>query len=509
MPFDELRTSDGGARQGGADLWCTYAAVRALTWLGEKPSFPDETARFLLASRNSDGGYAWQKGLNSDAWATYYCTQALNDLSVEIPGREELERWLATTRTTSGGFAMTPGQQADVWATYYATRTHAEILGTEVPQPEELRLWLSGLQRPDGGLGWYPGAGESDVRACYYAATAWRVSFGDEPTPWHTDSLIRWLGDRQTPAGGFVFDEASREADLWATFRAVRALAALGEKPGRETDCHDWIVSRQPVSGSFTRWDDYPHADVWAAFSAVGALATLGRAPSDPSTVVAFLKKCELPQGGFTYRRIAAAGDSLATAALLLINEDAGESEVSEELARWLQEAHLPYEGGVMYMPGRGAEVRCTLWAVSALSTTGRRQLDPDRLVAWLRLLQNTDGGFGYWHGRASDMVATASALDVLAAIGSPANVLDTVALRTFVDSCRSDVGFRYSPDAAVTAASTAQALRVLHRLGSHEGLEEEQGGAGRLLSLYASRLGDTGRPLAPSRTWSPPTRSS
>ncbi|MFF3377450.1 prenyltransferase/squalene oxidase repeat-containing protein [Streptomyces sp. NPDC002680] len=495
LPFSELRTSDGGARQGTADLWCTYAAVRTLTWLGEKPADPEKTVRFLSAAQNSDGGFAWQKGLTSDVWATYYSTQALSDLGAEIPHLAELKEWIGTTRDSSGGFAMTPGQRPDVWATYYATRTYAEILGTGIPRPDDLKSWLGSLQRTDGGLGWYPGAGESDVRACYYAATAWRASFGDEPRPWAHPALVGWLDERQTPAGGFVFDESAKADDLWATFRAVRALAALGERPDREADCVDWVISRQPAAGSFTRWDDYPDADVWAAFSAVGALQTLGRTPRDTAAVVAFLQECELPEGGFTYRRAGDAGDSLATAALLLTGTANGGGadrnlDTLDGLARWLHAAHLPYEGGVMYMPGRGAEVRCTLWAVSALAAARREQLDADRLVAWLRLLQNTDGGFGYWHGRASDMVATVSALDILAALGRPADELDTAALRSFADSCRTDTGYRYSPGAAVTAASTAQALRLLHLLDDGRDTDGLRTIAGRLLSPYASRLG-------------------
>ena len=52
-----VRTDDGGARQPEADLWCSYAAVRALRWLGGKPTDPDSVADFLLSRRNDDGGF--------------------------------------------------------------------------------------------------------------------------------------------------------------------------------------------------------------------------------------------------------------------------------------------------------------------------------------------------------------------------------------------------------------------------------------------------------------------
>ncbi|MGV9690298.1 prenyltransferase/squalene oxidase repeat-containing protein [Streptomyces sp. NPDC003444] len=494
MTLDTFRTTDGGARQGGADLWCTYAAVRTLTWLGRAPADPAATARALLDCRNADGGFAWQKGLPSDVWATYYCTQALRDLGAEIPEQDELAAWLTATQHGSGGFAMTEGQRPDVWATYYATRTFREVLARPVPGAAELRDWLGALQRPEGGLGWYPGSAESDVRACYYGAMAWRAAFSRERTPWREPDLVDWLGARQTDRGGFVFDEHAEEPCLWATFRAVRALDALGAKPARAEDCARWITARQLPGTGFTRWDAYPDPDVWAAFSAVGALQTLGGDVPDAAAVETFLHDCELPQGGFTYRGAEGAGDSLATASLLLVRS-AGDDVPSpaDQEAQWLRAAHLPYEGGVMYMPGRGAEIRCTLWAVSALATTGSRGpddaadgLDADRLTEWLRRLQNRDGGFGYWHGRASDMVATVSALEILRQLDRPAEVLDTAALRAFLDACRDGSGHRHVPEGRVTCASTAQAARALHLIGEREAARERL----EALAPYASRLG-------------------
>ena len=36
--------ADGGARQGEADLWCSYAAIRTLRWLGGQIRHPDGAA---------------------------------------------------------------------------------------------------------------------------------------------------------------------------------------------------------------------------------------------------------------------------------------------------------------------------------------------------------------------------------------------------------------------------------------------------------------------------------
>ncbi|MGC4814783.1 prenyltransferase/squalene oxidase repeat-containing protein [Micromonospora sp. DT228] len=480
-----IRTGDGGARQGGADLWCTYAAVRTLTWLGRRPRNVDACVTALMSCQNNDGGFAWQRGLPSDIWATYYCTQALHDLGAAVPRRDELTHWLATLQHHTGGFAMMPGQNPDVWATYYALRTTREILGVEPGDRETLRTWLAGLQHADGGLGWYPGATEPDVRACYYGAMAWRAAFGATAAPW-TSELVSWINKRQAPSGGFRFFARSAAPCLWATFRAVRALDALGVRPDRTQDCVDWIATRARPEG-YTRWDDYLTADVWAAFSAVGALQTLRAPVPSADSVAGFLDRCELPEGGFTYREVATAGDSLATAAALLIESARnGADAAGDSYADWLVGAHLPYEGGVMYMPGRGAEVRCTLWAVSALRAAGRKLPEAERIVNWCRRIQNSDGGFGYWEGRGSDMVATASAVEALTEIGSPVEVLDTGQLRAFVASCAMSQGYRHTPDGPATCAATAQAARILGLLGDYEAAARAAG----QLDGFASRLG-------------------
>jgi prenyltransferase beta subunit len=155
------------------------------------------------------------------------------------------------------------------------------------------------------------------------------------------------------------------------------------------------------------------------------------------------------------------------------------------QAAQWLLSAHLPYEGGVMYMPGRGAEVRCTQWAAAALTRAGTPGLDAERLVAWLRRIQNADGGFGYWHGRASDMVATAAGVETLLILGRDVGSLDTPGLAAFVASCRADDGYSHTPGGRVTAAATAQALRIRMAIGG-ESAEADAS----LLDRFASPLG-------------------
>ncbi|NRQ37776.1 prenyltransferase [Nonomuraea sp. NN258] len=478
-------TTDGGARQPEADLWCSYAAIRALRWLGGEPADPDAVAAFLLSRRNDDGGFAWQRGLPSDVWATYYCAQGLADLGRECPRPDRLAAWLASTRGPDGGFGMTPGRSSDVWATYYACRLSQEILREPVDRGQDLAGWLAALQTGDGGLGWMPGGGTADVRAGYYGALAWTASGAGRPA-WDRDRLVGWLQDRQRADGGFGF-ASDTESCTWAAFRATGALRALGARP-RDTDgLVGWLSARTLDTGGFERWPGYGQADVWSAFTVVGALANLDLTPPPElaDRVIAQVRACQLPGSGFTYREADGAGDSLATAAALLDPALPGGPRRTG-LRDWLLRAQTPYEGGVMYMPGRGAEVRCTLWAASALAGTGTT-LDLDRLGPWLRDLQNTDGGVGYWVGRGSDLTSTASAVEAAVASGlDPAAVLDTARVADFVGRCSTGESWADIPGGRPSLTALAQAARTLHAIGA----PQDPHAVGTALKAGASPLG-------------------
>ena len=467
MTYDTLLTSSGVV-SGESDLWCTYAAVRTLRWLGrvgDLPS-PERVAGFLKSRQNSDGGYAWSAGMSSDAWATYYCTQALADLPAGSRGtvRRSSSAWVWSAAHPDGGFAMTPGQASDVWATYYAVRTLVEIYG-ERP-PEALFDWLAALQAEDGGLAWSPAhakGGTSDVRACYYAVTAWRTATGGKgPLPWDRERLTTWLRGRQSAAGGFTFQEGDETDCLCATFRATSALSRLDEAPRDPGGCVAWILDRLGPGGSFTRWPGYPVADVWAAFCGVGALRELGAGLDDIADgVVETVLSFRTEQGGFTYRTPELASDVLTTSAHLMAGRlsDAGERQA----LGWKESCMLPNEDGIMSMPGRGSEVRCTLWALSA----GAFQEDAParaRIAEWLAgAIQNPDGGFGYWEGRASDMVSTSAAAEILHRTGGdPAPLRD---IAEYVATCRTAPGqYANVPGGQPTLRATLQALRALHR---------------------------------------------
>jgi prenyltransferase beta subunit len=469
-----------GVSGGEPDLWCTYAAVRTLAWLDRTGTVadPDGTAAYLTGRRNADGGYAWSRGMLSDAWATFYCTQALRDMGRPVPGTEATARWLE--RTWSGeAYAMLPGQAPDVWATHFSARTAVELCGGPVPDRARLLDWLSRLQCAEGGLSWSPEdarRGKADVRACYYGVMAWRAATDNGASgapPWDVEALAAWLRDRQGEEGGFRFAPAAEVPCLWATYRAVGALAALDRAPRDPDGCRSWVMGLRGPSGAFVRWEGYDVEDVWASFCAVGTLKALG-APLAPvaDAVTARIAELACSGGGYTYREPGDAADALSTAAAVL---SAGPEAPRPDGVRWLEGCQLPNEGGVMYMPGRGSEVRCTLWALAAGAFAGDRAAR-HRIAGWLAGLQNADGGFGYWEGRGSDMVSTAAAVETAALLGGADGAgldglgLDLAGVLSFVDSCRTTEGEPFAhgnvPGAEPGLRPALQAQRVRLLLG-------------------------------------------
>lgn len=477
-----------GRGTGEADLWCTYAAVRTLHWLdrGSAVESPERTVRYLGSRRNSDGGYAWIRGMASDAWATFYCTQALRDLGAVIESTDATADWLRGT-WTGRAYGMQPGQHADVWATHFSVRTQVQVCGRHVPDPAALHSWLGDLQGADGGLCWAPehaAAGRrSDVRACYYGVVAWAESGLDGPPPWDLDRLVGWIRGMQDDDGGFRLHEGAPTPCLWATYRASGALRVLGVGPEDTDGCVAWIHARRRSRSAFVRWPDYDQEDVWASFCAIGSLRACDASVEEVSdAVVDRVREFACDAGGYTYVPPERAGDALSTASAVLIAPD---DPAAPQLREWLEGCRLPNEDGVMYMPGRGSEVRCTLWALVAGAFAGNPQTRAE-IASWIGDLQNPDGGVGYWEGRGSDLVSTVSALETLRLVAAtPAKILDIQRLREFVDSCRAGDGHGNVPGGPARLRSGLHAQRILDLLG-----DDRAAGTAALLARHEVRGG-------------------
>ncbi|MNG68879.1 Prenyltransferase and squalene oxidase repeat protein [compost metagenome] len=460
-----------GFANGQPDLWCTYAAIRSLAWV-ERLGDVDAPAlgNYLQSRRNRDGGFAWSKGMPSDAWATFYCSESLKDLGMAIARTDQTAQWIDSL-FDGDAYAMCPGQTADVWATHYALRTLLDVCQGTVTNAAALSRWLEGLQCANGGLSWSADFAQrnlADTRACFYGVMAARaLARHGLPAPsWDLPRLVGWLQAQQMACGGFRFSEAAQVPCLWATYRATASLAALQAQPLGGDACVDWIESLRGPGGAFVRWSGYDSEDVWAAFCAVGSLKALDASVAHlADELAAFIATLALPQGGYTYRPchpVDAAADVLTTAAAVLGGEL---SQVQRSAAlRWIEGCQMPNEAGLMYMPGRGAEVRCSNWGLTAGAFADRPEARK-AIGHWLASLQNPDGGFGFWEGRGSDMVSTASAAAILGQLEGDAGV-DLSRLEAFVASCRQQAGHASFPRGQTSLRAGLQALSCLAYLG-------------------------------------------
>lgn len=483
-----------GLGNGQPDLWCTYAAIRSLAWVERLQGVDAPRLQAYIQSRfNRDGGYAWSKGMPSDAWATFYCTETLKDLGLPVAATETTQPWLDSL-FDGQAYGMCQGQDADVWASHYAVRTLVNVCHGQVREPAALREWLGALQCENGGLSWSPGfarRNQADVRACFYGVMAWKAlrQQGVEVPAWDMTRLVLWLQLQQLDSGGFRFSDSADTACLWATYRATATLAALDRAPLGKRHCVDWIHSLRGERGAFVRWPGYDAEDVWAVFCAVGSLKALGEDVSAlADDVSAYLATLCVDGGGYTYREADSAADVLSSAAGIL----GGRLSSTEQQAarRWIEGCQMPNEAGIMYMPGRGSEVRCTAWGLAAGAFAGQAQ-PRRRILQWLASLQNPDGGFGFWEGRGSDMVSTASAVSILMQLGDDQGI-DLRQLEAFVLGCGHTVAageeslmFSNYPRAGVSLRASLQAFKCLKYLG-----REEPQAVAQLLARHAVRQG-------------------
>ncbi len=412
--------ADGGFRSTFSDVWCTYAAVKTLSYLNSRPKDPNKCMEFLLRNQNLDGGFGWKTGVYSDAWSTHYALEALRELGFD--NESAIERaceWILKCYNDKGGFGMTPNQHPDLWATFYAVETLHD-LRYDIPNSSKKRIveWISKRKCECGGYSWYTGY-IPDMRATFYAIMT--LNYLDSNL---TDSkTIEWIFSCQLPDRGFSFGDDYPVSDIWATSMAIRSLNILDYKFSREEtkELVTFLLDLQTYEGGFKRWKTEVNADIWATYHTVNALKFLNLnllSDINVNKLLEFVLNCQRDDGGFLYHPVYGS-DIVATFTSLMCLKFLGhyDSNIKIPAIRWLKNRQNPNEGGLEYMPARGAEVKCTLLGVIVLFIFGyspKEIVDINRCVDWIKSLQNDDGGFGWWSGRGSDLESTCFVLEFL-----------------------------------------------------------------------------------------------
>jgi Squalene-hopene cyclase C-terminal domain len=244
-----------------------------------------------------------------------------------------------------------------------------------------------------------------------------------------------FLQSRQLPSGGYA--EARRTADPELTAWVVLGLTAAGAQPGAKT--REYLVAQESRLESA--------ADFELAVAAESALG--GASPK----LVARLHDLERPNG--------AIGPGVNTTAWGVIALRQAGEPVPAKTARYLL-ARQARGGGWGWAERGGADSNDTAAVVEALAALGVRGRSIERGLAYLRRLQNRDGGFELVAGRGSDVQSTAWAIQAFLAAGREPGAR---AFRYLARRRRSDGSYRYSARYAATPVwVTAQVLPAIAR---------------------------------------------
>jgi hypothetical protein len=304
-----------------AELGAMFPGVGTAAPFAPSSTSATAAAAYLESLVRSDGGYAWEDQEQSHLTPTFAVVGCYRLLDREPPERERA-RLVEFIRTHH------PARRKALEQEHHAF---------EFQQIQSL-IWLG-----------------ADVSAFRELVRSWR-----SPVPYMT---------RYEQHGYPIF----RFQLAAFTCRALLGLPLDDLAPAFLT----YLDERRRGNGSF---NNTPAADgsdghVLNTWWGLEALGTLGRAGENQAATVAWLRGCQLSEGGFTYQP----GASL----------------------------------------GSVADVAYTWAAVRALKHLGSVPADREGCLRFLQTLANRDGGFGSRPGWESDPLATYYALDALAALGA------------------------------------------------------------------------------------------
>ncbi|MEM3019484.1 MAG: prenyltransferase/squalene oxidase repeat-containing protein [Candidatus Bathyarchaeia archaeon] len=187
--------------------------------------------------------------------------------------------YVLNRRNEDGGYAFAQGLDSNVQDTYYGLAI-LKILGVKPPNLEQTVSWLRRFPA-------------RDLHAQYYISKAFELC--GEPIEGFLAERILSL---RRPDGSFGTTDVDVEApsEFLSTFMATELLKMLGI-PWDSKKTVDWLLSHQNEDGGF---GGYGRSNLRSTFHAVAALNNLGYSIESMKEVVAFVRSCELPSGGFS-----------------------------------------------------------------------------------------------------------------------------------------------------------------------------------------------------------------
>jgi len=192
---------------------------------------------------------------------------------------EEVLNYVLKRRNEDGGYAFAQGLDSNAQDTYYGLAI-LKILGVQPPSLEQTVDWLRKFPA-------------RDLYAYYYVSKALKLC--GEPIE---EPLAERILSLKRPDGSFGTTDVDVESpsEFLSTFMATELLKILGilwvSKPTVE-----WLLRHQNEDGGF---GVYGRSNIRSTFHAVSALNNLGYPIRSMKKVIAFIRSCELPTGGFS-----------------------------------------------------------------------------------------------------------------------------------------------------------------------------------------------------------------
>jgi len=231
-------------RRGGADLYYTAFAVRALHALDRLAALDRESLQISLVSQ---------------APVTIIDVVSLLQVEVLLGGetRSVAARLAAVERlrTEGGGYAKTPGGMASVYHSFLAILCY-DLAGVALPQRGTLLAFIRSRQRPDGGFAETEGASQGTTNATAAALGALRVLQGEDAGA--RARACGFLLSMQHASGGWLAVPRAPVPDLLSTFTALVALDGSGRvRADQYAQARAFAQASERADGGFAAgpWD--------------------------------------------------------------------------------------------------------------------------------------------------------------------------------------------------------------------------------------------------------------
>jgi hypothetical protein len=282
---------------------------------------------------------------------------------------------------------------------------------------DDILRYLESLARPDGGYGW-EGQEHSHLTPTFYVIGCYRA-LGE--TPPRKAALAEFI--RTHHPGALKKLEQERRIFDW---QQVQALVWLSEDASA---LKEKILGWKEPLAYLKQYEQHGYPLFSSEMGVILSRALLGVPASDlPSAFVAYLESRRRTNGSFSNTPASDGSDGhvmstwwgLQAQQILKVANNS-----SAETIAWLRACQLA-NGGFTFAPkpefGGFDDVAYTWAAVRALNHLGAKPANPDACMAYLHSLANSDDGFADRPGWLSNPMATYYALDALNAL----NVLAT-----------------------------------------------------------------------------------